>query len=111
MLADVGRRELRADLRVDHALDRLELLRGDRLRVREIEAQAIGRDQRAFLDHVRAEDLAQRRVQQVRRGMIEHRRLARGGIDLRRDDVALAQAAGFDRADVQVRVAELLRVA
>ena len=37
------------------------------LEVREVEAQPVGRDQRALLLHVRAEHLAQRRVQQVRR--------------------------------------------
>src|SRR5688572_6548936 len=100
-----------ADFRVHHPLDRLELLRGDRLRVREIEAQPVRRDQRPFLDYVRAEDLAQRRVQEVGGGMVEHRRLARRAVHGRGHRLALAKAAGFDLADVQVGIAELAGVA
>ena len=78
--------------------------------MREVEAQAIGRNKRPFLDDVGAEDLAQRRVQEVRRGVVEHRRLARRAIHDGGDGVALAESASLDLADVQVRVAELARV-
>ena len=43
-----------ADFGVHEPLDLLQLIGGDRLEVREVEAQPIGRDQRAFLLDVRA---------------------------------------------------------
>ena len=42
----------------------------DRLRVAEVEAQAVGRDERALLGDVIAEHLAQRLVQEMRRRMV-----------------------------------------
>ncbi len=48
----------------------LELGRADRLGMREIEAQPVGRHQRALLRDVIAEHLAQRLVQQMRRRMV-----------------------------------------
>ena len=57
------RRVLQHDV-VGDILDALDLLGAHRLRMREIETQAIGRDQRALLRHVIAENLAQRLVQQ-----------------------------------------------
>ena len=71
---------------------RSSLVAGDRLKVHEVEAQPIGRDQRARLLDVRAEHLAQRRVQQVRRRVVAARRVADLGVDLRGDEVADAQA-------------------
>src|SRR5450759_4551868 len=52
---------------VFHALD---FLRRQRLGMREVEAQPVGRHQRAFLRHVIAEHLAQRLVQQMGGGMV-----------------------------------------
>ena len=52
-----------ADLGVHEPLDLLQLIGGDRLEVREVEAQPVGRDQRTFLLHVGAEHLAQRCMQ------------------------------------------------
>ena len=49
---------------------RLQLVGGHRLEVREVEAQAVRRHQRALLLHMRAQDFAQRGVQQVRGGVI-----------------------------------------
>ena len=61
---------LLADLVVDQILDAPLLVVGHRLEVREVEAQAIGRDQRALLRHVRAEHLLERQVQKVRRRVV-----------------------------------------
>ncbi len=92
--ANLGRhRRVPADLLVDDALDAVELVARDRLEVHEVEAQAIGRDERARLLHVRAEHLAQRRVEQMRRRVIPARRVAHRRVDFRRDDVADAELA------------------
>ena len=76
---DLGRhRRIAIHLLVDDALDAFE--RSSRVigcEVREVEAQAIGRDERALLLHVRAEHLPQRRVEQMRRGVIAARGVAR----------------------------------
>ena len=52
----------------------------------EVEAQLVGAHRRAGLAHVGAEPLAQRRVQEVGRGVVAHRRVAGLAVDL-----------GFDR--------------
>jgi len=49
--------------------------------VREIEAQTLGRDERALLRDVRSEHFAQRRVQQVRGGVVGADACAPGGVD------------------------------
>ena len=67
--------------RVHDPLDRLELLRRDGCVCEKSKRRRSGATSEPFCDHVRAEHLAQRRVQQVRRGMVEHGRLARRGID------------------------------
>ena len=61
---------MRADLRVYVGLDRLDLFAGQRLGMREVEPEVIGRDQAALLGHVRAELTAERRVEQVRRAVV-----------------------------------------
>ena len=61
--------------------------------MREVEAQAPGRDERALLHRLRAQHAAQRRVEQVRARVIAHGRGARRGVDLElraRVDVDLA---------------------
>ena len=50
--------------------DLVELLAGGLAVVREVEAQVVGRDQRALLAHVVAQHRAQRGVQQVGRGVV-----------------------------------------
>jgi hypothetical protein len=101
-----------ADLRVDHAFDRREFLRRHRLEVREVETQAIGRDQRTLLRDMRAEHAAQRGVQQVRGAVVEDRRGAALDIDRADEMVADLQRARGERADVRMELArELLRVA
>ena len=59
------------------ASTRADLVVGQRRVVREVEARALGVDQRALLLHVRAEHLAQRLVHQVRRRVVAHRAAAR----------------------------------
>ena len=71
---------------VDQPLDLLQLLAVDRGVVREVEAQTRGLDDAAGLLHMRAEDLAQRGVQQVRRRVIAHRRHALFSVDDGLDD-------------------------
>ena len=58
------------------ALDPLALLRGDGSGVHEVEAEAVGSDQRPGLLDVAAQGLPQRRVQQVRRGVVAADRIA-----------------------------------
>ena len=50
-------------------LDLLQIIHGDRRRMREIEAQAVWLDHRAALHHVLAQDRAERRVEEVRCGV------------------------------------------
>ena len=104
--AHLGRhRRVAVDLRVDDPLDAVDLLARHRLKVHEVEAQPIGRDQRSRLLHVRAEHLAQRRVQQMRRRVVAPRRIANLGVDFGGDDVADAQLPGGDADAVGARQA------
>ena len=65
-------RQIGVDLLVDQPLDLGDFLRCQRLVVREVEARLVGIDQRALLLDVLAEHLAQRPVEQVRRGVVAH---------------------------------------
>ena len=76
--------------------------------MREIEAQPVGRDQRALLRDVIAEHLAQRLVQQMRRRMVAPDRAAAGVIDLERQRLADLERALLDRAVMHEQVAGLL---
>ena len=67
---------------VDAILDLAQLLGAERLAVGEVEAQLVGADGGAGLAHVGAETLPQRRVQQVGRRVVAHRRVAGLAIDL-----------------------------
>ena len=78
---------------VDLVLDVRELLGGERLAVREVEAQLVGPDVGAGLVHVAAEPLAQRGVQQVGGGVVALGRVAGGAVDARVDALA-----GLERA-------------
>src|SRR5690606_24136676 len=108
-LADLGV-DVAADLVVDELLDRRELLRLDRLVVREVEAQPIGRDERPLLLHVLAEHAAERGMKQVRRRVVETNRLAPLAVDLRMEPGPDLERAAGNLADVAVCGAELLRV-
>ncbi len=70
------------DLVVHEHLDLADLRGRHRLVVREIEARPLRIDERAFLLNVRAEHLAQRRVHEMRRGMVPRRPRPRAGIDV-----------------------------
>ena len=76
----------------------------------EVEAQAVRRDQRAFLLHVFAEHLAKRRMHEVRRRVIEPDGLAALVVDDRVDGVPDIELALFDRPVVNDRVAAFLCV-
>ena len=90
------------DRLVDDPLDLLSLLGRDGGEVDEVEAQAIGRDERARLLDVPAEHLAQRGVQQVRGGVIAPRRITQLAVDFGADDVARGnRAARCPRADAR----------
>src|SRR5262249_42238860 len=82
---------------VDEALDLRDLFLRQRREVREVEAQAVGRDQRAGLFDVRPQNLAQRRGQPGRRRVIGHGPRAFFGVYMSVDRVAGLQGALFDR--------------
>ena len=105
MRVDVG---VRPDGAVDQRLDGGDLLGGQRLRVADVEAQAIGRHQRAFLGDVIAEAMAQRRVQQVGRRMVGLQARPAFAIDRQRHVGPDLQGAGLDDAEMNVQIAHLL---
>ena len=109
-LANIGV-VIQAHLLVDERLDLLQLLGADGLVVREVEAQPLRLDERAFLLHVRAEHFAQRRMQQMRRGVIQHDGRTPLRVDLRLHAIADGDAARCDLALVAEGRAELLRIA
>ena len=78
---------------VDLVLDRLQLAGADGCRMREVEAQALRPHGRAGLLDVLAELVAQGALQQVRGGVVGHRRPPALGVDARVHDVAGAQLA------------------
>ena len=80
---------------------RLDLVGGDRRVVAEVEAQAVGRDQRARLLHVLAEHLAQRPVQDVGAGVVAADGVAPLGVDGRvRPPGPAASSPSLDAGDV-----------
>ena len=96
---DLGRhRRVADDLLVDDALDAQELVARDGGDVHEVEAQPVGRDERARLLDVRAEHLPQRRMEQVRRRVIAARRVADLVGDLGGDDLSAPERARTRRA-------------
>ena len=103
----VDRRVLQHEV-VGDVLDLRELLGRHRLGMREVEAQPVGRDQRALLRDVIAEHLAQRLVQEMRRGMVGADGGAARVIDVERERRAGLERALLDRADVHEQVAGLL---
>ena len=93
---------------VGDVLDALELLGAHRLGMREVEAQPVGRDQRALLRDVIAEHLAQRLVQQMGRRMVGADGAAPRVIDLEQQRGADLERALLDRAEMDEQVAGLL---
>ena len=74
----------------------------------EVEAQPVGRDQRAALGDVIAEHLAQRLVQQMRRRVMGADRRAPRMIDLELQRRAELQRALLHRAEMHEEIAGLL---
>ena len=102
-----------ADTRVDLLFDRRQVALADRARVREIEAQAIGRDHRARLMDTGAEHVAQRVMQDMGRGMIEHRGVVARAIDDELDAASaleVARLAAHEAPDMENRAVGLARV-
>ena len=82
---------------IDEVLDVLHLLIRNRSEMREIKSQSCWIDQRSRLLYVRSQHLAQRRMQQMRAGMIAPRGRAVIRIDNRIDLVANLQRLAQNR--------------
>ena len=91
---------------IGDVLDRGQFVGRDRLRMGEVEAQPLGRDERALLRDMVAEHEPQRLVQDVGCGMVGARRGPRGVIDGELDRHADARGAFDDRDVVNDEVAE-----
>ncbi len=100
MLADVEA-PVGPDAVVDRLLDRREVLGGEGGEVAEVEAQAVGLDQRAGLGHVVAQPRAEGGVEQVGGGVGATDSVAAGGVDRGLDGRAAAQLALDDARAVQ----------
>ena len=101
------RRILQDDL-VRHLLDDLQLLSRHRLRVRNVEAQALGRDQRTFLGDVGAQHFAESLVQQMGRGMVGAQTRAPVVIDRQHDGIADLDCSFRNLGDVNEEAFALL---
>ena len=88
------------DFVVDVTLDLLDLLVGQRFGVGEVEAQAVGGDQRPGLPGVGAEDVMQGGVQQVGGGVVAHDVLAPAGVHRGDDFIAHPRGAAQHLARV-----------
>ena len=92
----IGHRRVGLHVLVDQLLHLLDLAVLHLRAVREVEAQVIGRDQRARLRDVRAEDAPQRRVQQMRARVMLPQSLPPRRVDRDGDLLVLAEATGGD---------------
>ena len=101
-------RLVRADLRVHLGFDGVDLLAGQRLRVREVEPEIVGRDQASLLGDMRSEMPAQCGMKQVRRAVVGPDSVAAVGVDLLMNDVADAQFARDNFRPEHVEFAERL---
>ena len=81
---------------VHQAFDLFDFSVSQWLIMTEVETQIIRRDHRARLLDVRAQNLAQRRMHQVRRCMIASRRVALFDVNFSSDSVANFQGSFFD---------------
>jgi hypothetical protein len=100
---------VRADLGIHLGLDRIDLLAAQRLGMREIEPEMVGRDQAALLRNVIAEPMAQRRVEQMRRAVVGADPVAALGIHKLMHGFAHRQLALHDLGAKHVELAERLR--
>ena len=96
-----------ADDAADLVLDGPLLVVGQRPVEREVEAQVVGRDQRAGLAGALADDVPQRPVEQVRAGVVAHRVGAPLGVDHGLDGLADRDAA-VERAAMDDQPADRL---
>ncbi len=90
----MGDRDVGLNLLVDQVRDLLDLAHLDAAAVREVEAQVIGRHQRAGLRHVGSEDAAEGRVQEVRPGVMLAQTQPARRLDADRHLLALPEPAG-----------------
>ena len=112
MLHDArGHRVVGANLLVHQTFHGADLVVRHRLVVRKIKARLVGVDQGAFLLHVVAQHLAQGRVHQVRRRVVELRGGTRRHVDMGAEHVAYLQGAGGQLAVMAEHVGlDLLRI-
>ena len=94
-------------MRADLVLDRAALVVGQRPVEREVEAQVVGRHERAGLAGPLADHVAQRPVEQVRAGVVAHRVGAPLGVDVGVDGLADPQPA-VERAAMDDQAADRL---
>ena len=83
-------------------------LRVERLRMREVETEPVGRDQRALLRHVRAEHAAERGVKEMGGGMVGADLLPARRVDREPHRVADRERARLDLAVVDEEAVRLL---
>ena len=102
-------RLVRADMGVDVGLDGLDVLAAQRLGVREVEAEIVGRDEAALLRDMLAEPVAKRRVEQVRRAMVGADLVAAFGVDRLVDGIADRELALLDPGEQRMKLAERFR--
>ena len=93
---------------IDEGIDREQLLGRDGLKVREVEAQTVGLNERTGLMHVIAEHRLERGVEQMRRGVAAADGHAAFHINGCRHGVAELEAAGDDLAAVHELAALVL---
>ena len=89
---------------VADALDLEYLLVGHRLEVREVEPQTVGRDERARLLDMVAQHLDQRRLQNMRGGVVAGDERTAALVDFRVHVVVLANGARGDNARVRGKI-------
>src|SRR5438045_8089651 len=89
-------RRVAHDLGVDDPLDSIELLAGDGLEMDEIEAEPIGCDERSGLLDMRPEHLPERRVQQMRCGVVSACPVPKLTLNFGGDEVPRSERAARD---------------
>ena len=100
-----------ADAGINLMLDRGDILRRQRARIGEIEAQPVGCDERALLRDMLAEAAAQRLMQQMGDRMIGAQIVAPRLVHFQRDDVAELQRAAGHFSNMGKKLASaLLRI-
>ena len=98
-----------ADFGVHFGFNRRNVLGSQSGRLREIETQPVGRDQRALLCHMRAQPVAQRGVEQVRGRMVGADRIAALDVDRQPDGIAHLDRSRLDHRLLRVEPPQRLR--